>query len=645
LSYTGTLTPNGTTYRLGGGGGTLTIPGANALTGPGNSLNVGGKVTLTSANNYGGGTIVFGGTVFPAGPVVLTLGNSGSLGTGPLTIQAAINASTTGTLQSSDSSARALANVVVLNGGLNVAGTGNIHFTDTTPITLSGTRLFVIGNPVTTFAQAFTGAGGFTMDYTGPGTLILSNNNTYLGATLINGGTLVLTGNNSPVTNAFTLSSRFGVPAGVVLGHDNALGGTLTIAAVPATVAAQGTRTITNAIAANADFSIVGTDALTLSGTMTLNANRIISNLNTTATTTFGPIAGATRNLTLSGDGNTVVKGAIATTTGTLTKNGVGTLTLTGTNTYTGATTINAGTLQVGNGGTSGTLGSGNVTVVSQLVFNRSNTYTNSNVYLGGGSGTLSQDGTGTLILTGSSPSFAGTTLVNAGTLLVNSPGVLGTGSVTVNTNTTFGGNGTANGSVQVADGGNLTPGSSAGTLTVGNLDVSAMAAGSTGKLKFELNSLAGTNDQIVATGTLTIGTDVLGFSDFVFTNLGGLEAGTYPLITGATTLSGTLSTGTNGTIGSFNAYLQLNGNNLELVVSPAAPTPTLLTNSLSGSTLSLSWPAGAGWRLVGQTNPLSTGLNPATNAWFDVPGGIDGSNSVTLDPANPTTFYRLVYP
>jgi hypothetical protein len=79
------------------------------------------------------------------------------------------------------------------------------------------------------------------------------------------------------------------------------------------------------------------------------------------------------------------------------------------------------------------------------------------------------------------------------------------------------------------------------------------------------------------------------------------------------------------------------------VVAGPSGPGT--LTNSVSGSTLTFTWPAGEGWRLVGQTNSLSTGLNPATNAWFDVPGGIDGSNSIVIDPSRPATFYRLVYP
>ena len=57
---------------------------------------------------------------------------------------------------------------------------------------------------------------------------------------------------------------------------------------------------------------------------------------------------------------------------GSLSKSGTGTLTLTGTNTYSGGTTISAGTLQIGNGGSTGALGIGAVTNNAALVFNRS---------------------------------------------------------------------------------------------------------------------------------------------------------------------------------------------------------------------------------------------------------------------------------
>ncbi len=56
--------------------------------------------------------------------------------------------------------------------------------------------------------------------------------------------------------------------------------------------------------------------------------------------------------------------------TGSLNQIGTGTLTLTGTNTYTGGTTITAGTLQIGDGGISGSI-VGDVTDNGNLAFNR----------------------------------------------------------------------------------------------------------------------------------------------------------------------------------------------------------------------------------------------------------------------------------
>ena len=59
---------------------------------------------------------------------------------------------------------------------------------------------------------------------------------------------------------------------------------------------------------------------------------------------------------------------------GALAKAGAGTLILANDNSYSGGTTINAGTLQVGNGGATGSVGTGPVLDDGALVFNRNGT-------------------------------------------------------------------------------------------------------------------------------------------------------------------------------------------------------------------------------------------------------------------------------
>ncbi len=102
-----------------------------------------------------------------------------------------------------------------------------------------------------------------------------------------------------------------------------------------------------------------------------------------------------------------------------VTKNGGNTWTLTGTNSYTGATTINAGILQVGAGGASGTLGSGTSVDNSTLLFNRTGTLTVSGPV--NGTGRLVQGGAGTVVLNGANAYAGGTTISNGATLQIGS--------------------------------------------------------------------------------------------------------------------------------------------------------------------------------------------------------------------------------
>jgi outer membrane autotransporter protein len=240
-----------------------------------------------------------------------------------------------------------------------------------------------------------------------------------------------------------------------------------------------------------------------------------------------------------------------------------GTTILTGAGAYTGGTTISGGTLQLGNGGTSGDIG-GDVTNNGTLVFNRSN-----GMVLDGritGTGVVKQIGTGKTILTGTNL-YSGGTAISGGTLQLGNGGISGSivGDVTnngtlafnrsdsvsfsgtisgagvvnqigtgttiltgVNTYTgatsvtggtlrvngslvsavTVGPGGTLGGSGRLGDtsinGGTLAPGNSIGTITVaGNL---VLAAAST--YMVEVNA-AGQSDRTNVTGIATLGGSV----------------------------------------------------------------------------------------------------------------------------------------
>jgi outer membrane autotransporter protein len=97
-------------------------------------------------------------------------------------------------------------------------------------------------------------------------------------------------------------------------------------------------------------------------------------------------------------------------------------LVLTGANTYAGGTTISGGILQIGNGGTTGSI-VGNVVDNATLAFNRSDTVTYGGVV--SGSGSLTKAGAGTLVLTGAN-TYAGGTTISSGILQIGNGGTTG---------------------------------------------------------------------------------------------------------------------------------------------------------------------------------------------------------------------------
>ena len=152
-----------------------------------------------------------------------------------------------------------------------------------------------------------------------------------------------------------------------------------------------------------------------------------------------------------------------------LIKNGFGTMTLSGANTYTGTTTVSAGTLQVGSGGTSGTLGTGDVTNNASLVFDRSDALTVANKI--SGTGTLTKTGAGTLVLSAAN-SYTGVTTISSGTLQVgngtDAGSIASTSSITNNGALVYNvGAGNRSYTGVISGSGSLTQNSAGGTLTL----------------------------------------------------------------------------------------------------------------------------------------------------------------------------------
>lgn len=124
------------------------------------------------------------------------------------------------------------------------------------------------------------------------------------------------------------------------------------------------------------------------------------------------------------------LSGILSGTEGKLTKAGVGTLILTGAHTYGGITTVSGGTLQVGNGGTVGSLGAGAASVSADafLTYNRSDAVTVATQL--GGAGTVKfLTGTYSLTNTGNNVSNM---LLESGTLKINAVGAGGSANTTV---------------------------------------------------------------------------------------------------------------------------------------------------------------------------------------------------------------------
>jgi fibronectin-binding autotransporter adhesin len=263
-------------------------------------------------------------------------------------------------------------------------------------------------NTYTISGGAINGASTMTMN--GSGTVILTNTNTYSGGTNINSGTIRL-GNGGST----------GSLGGGAVNNNGAIVTSYGSNTVTLANAISGGGSLTN----NGTGRLVVTGANTYFGTTTINAGTV----EVAGTGSLGT-GSVLNNSALVTSGNTSMSNDIS-GTGSFTQAGLGTVTLSGNNSYSGGTTINAGaTLLMGNGGSTGSLGSGAVSNSGTLKINRADNFTlatpitgtgtvskmqPSNVSLAAGSNTMGSLDVGTNIDGGTLTAASGTSLTVGG--------------------------------------------------------------------------------------------------------------------------------------------------------------------------------------------------------------------------------------
>lgn len=586
----------------------------------------GSGIVTMGGGSYSGGTTVRSGALQAAGNFGsqgVVLGHtSGSANTRLILTSSATN---TITVRAGNTGTAALAG----NTGSNYQGSILLE-RDVTLGSTSNSGQTVI------FSGVISGTGNVIAARLGTSTptVVLSGSNTYVGKTTIDSAVLVANSLNRVVGGSAS-SSLGAAPL-------DAAAGTIRMSAVAAsTLRYTGTGETTDRtieIAGNLGATLdqsgtVGnlnfTSALAQSGV----GSRTLTLTGTTAGT--GEFSGAINNI---GTGTNVG----------VTKTGSGTWRISGTaNTYANTTSITGGVLEVtkmADTGLASSIGTGSVASLTfgggtlryvgsgdssnraftvgaagatldasgsgALVFSRTtapaygtagvpvsitltgtnagaNTYAANQNNNGVGAVSITKNGIGTWVMTGSN-SYTGATTVNAGTLLIN--GSLAAGSAVALNSATLGGSGTAGGLVTTSGTASIvSPGNSPGTLTLaGGLDA---AAGAT--FVFEL----GTSADVLSLGSgVLTGSTAAGGMVFNFSDSGGLVGGSpYTIMTfGSSTGLSYTDLATNTLPAGYvldtsfgTGGYQINGTNLQVqFVVPEPSTVLLLAGGLMAMTL-----------------------------------------------------------
>jgi autotransporter-associated beta strand protein len=437
----------------------------------------------------------------------------------------------------------------------SLTGSGTLNGMDTSTVTVENLT-------DSTFSGSIINSSGtLSLIKSGAGTLTLSGNNTYSGTSTITAGTLSIGNGGTAGSIASTTINNNGLLTFNRLDdltYSGVISGTGGLSKLGAGVLYL---TGTN------DYS--GTSTIT-EGTLSIGNGGASGSINSAAINNSGTlIFNRTNNSTYGG----TISG-----TGTLTKLGTGTLYFTGENDYGGVSTITAGTLSIGDGGTTGSISNSSISNSGSLHFNRSNNSTYSGVI--SGTGTLTKLGAGTLYLTGAN-TYSGTSSITAGTLSLGDGGATGSVASTTISN---------NGSLEFNRSNDLTySGVISGTGSLSKRGTGAL-------------TLSGANTFDGAT-TISEGTLVASHNSALGSATGGttIQSGATLQISNGTTISAeNLTLNGSGVSASSGALLLSNtGNYLsneitlasdsKILINGSATDPTVVLGAISGSSSSLT--------------------------------------------------------
>jgi autotransporter-associated beta strand protein len=306
-SYNGATTISGGTLQLVSGN---RIPDTSVVT-----VN-GGTFDVSNLGDTVGGLSLISGTV--SGTALLTVNSTIDLRSGTISTR----------LGGANGANKTTAGTVTLSGnnpytGLTTISAGSLIHTNiaaagavTRDYDNSGTLEF--NTPSSGFSElelSGTISGAGTLVKSGGGSMILSGNNTYTGATNVTAGHLRITHGNALGTNAggttVTSGATLALRGGINLAESVTISGT-------------------GVSSAGAIFNETGNNTIT--GNLSLGSATTLTSATGTSLSLIpasgDAISGSNTNLTLSGSGSFSVSGPMTLGSGTLTKSGTGTATL-----------------------------------------------------------------------------------------------------------------------------------------------------------------------------------------------------------------------------------------------------------------------------------------------------------------------------